>query len=133
MSETRTFIIPLTAVEWLRTGERGLSACSIFERLTGLPVNGGRWGAKHHPHDPADLRRCRELLAAVPEFTAVIGEMADVSTKWAALIKRWDELGRLLDEEMAEKTGKAPRTYALMRELLDEKPGLMIRGPSDPP
>jgi hypothetical protein len=43
--------------------------------------------------------------------------MARVSSTWARMVARWSDLEKLLDQEKAEGTGKAPRTYALMQEL----------------
>lgn len=107
--------IPDSAIEWLRRGERGVSSEAIFSHLTGVPI-GARW--MHPPSDPDDLRRCRLLLAQVPEFAARIGEMAGVSDQWARLVARWDELCALMDEEAPGMRGAAPRTFDLMQYLV---------------
>lgn len=113
-----THHLPPGAVDWLANGERGNSSEAIFARLTGLPIGGSR--CTSHPLDPADLRRCRLLLEAVPAFRARLEEVADVSPVWAALVARWDEVCSLMDEEAPDwrdGSGGAPRTYALMGEI----------------
>ena len=105
--------IPDTAIAWLRNGERGSSSEVIFEHLTGIPIRG--WGWKFPPADPSDLERCRRLLDAVPEFSARLPEMAQVSPQWAALVVNWDELCALMDEEAP--SGQCPRTYERMIRL----------------
>jgi hypothetical protein len=102
------FDIPSTAIAWLAHGERGVSSEAIFSYLTGGPIN----GRLSPPYDTGDLRRCRRLLHAVPEFAARIGEMRNVSSQWAALVDRWDELCALMDENPSD-------AYALMCELID--------------
>lgn len=105
--------IPDTAIAWLRHGERGISSEAIFAHLTGVPV--GNMGMSP-PYDASDLRRCRLLLAAVPEFAARIDEMAQVSPQWARLVERWDEVCALMDAEAG--TGTTRKTYALIQSLL---------------
>lgn len=104
--------VPDSAIEWLRNGERGSSSETIFYCLTQLPIK--RWSSTY-PSDPDDLRRCRLLLDTVPEFRARLGEMAQVSQQWAALVAHWDELCALMDEEAP--SGQCPKTYARMIQL----------------
>lgn len=106
---------------WLATGERGLSSETIVSHLTGQPVGRTerfRWGPQY-PHDPADLRRCVQLLDTVPLARTVFPAMRTASPVWAVLVDHWDELESLLREEMAEPGPNAPRTYDRMRELID--------------
>lgn len=108
-------------VRWLANGERGISSETIFTHLTG--INALRdWGGDH-PHDPADLRRCRLLLDQCPALQAELPRMAGVSAVWGSLVQHWDELCALMDEEIpnwrAPKRGAlAPRTYARMKEII---------------
>lgn len=111
-----TFDIPASAVEWLRSGERGLSSEAIFLHLTGLDV-GEEGDRRPYPLDPADLRRCVLLLDAVPEFAARLDEMRTASTTWSRLVDVWPELVAMLREEMAAGD-KAPRTYDRIQEVL---------------
>lgn len=77
----------------------------------------------NHPHDPADFDRCLQLLAAVPALREDLGLMAHLSTEWAALVDRWDDIERSHLEEVGlgwTKARSAPRTYELMRGILDK-------------
>ncbi|UCZ89044.1 hypothetical protein [Gordonia sp. WA4-43] len=103
--------------EWLASGERGTSSETIVSAVTGKPV--GRYRNIDYPHDPADLRRCMQLLDAYPHARRVFKPaVRKLSYTWARMANRWEEMEDLLREEMATSTdGKAPRTYALMREI----------------
>lgn len=104
---------------WLARGERGLSSESIVEAVTGERIGQYERGV-NHPHDPGDLRRCILLIEHVPLVGLVFKDaMRGKSPEWKALVAAWDDLVALFQEEQAENTGRAPRTYALMQELLD--------------
>src|SRR4051812_25887588 len=60
-------MMPPGAIEWLLSGERGVSSESIFAHLTGIPI-AGRVATNYLPSDAGDLRRCRKLLEVVPSF-----------------------------------------------------------------
>jgi hypothetical protein len=116
-----TFDIPDAAVTWLSVGERGTSSEAIFERMTGLPMANVRLrGAA--PRDPADLRRCRLLLEAVPEWRARLGEMTSADGwGWDVLVPAWDDLCATMDADAPdwrEGSGNAPLTYRKMTALL---------------
>lgn len=97
---------------WLADGERGLSSEAMCKRIFGIPASAGA----DHPNDPADLRRCLLFLDAT-EAHDKVSFMLDVSEEWGRLVARWDELVSVFREEFA--AGKsAPRTYALMKEIL---------------
>lgn len=100
--------IPNTAIVWLAHGERGISSEAIFSYLTGIPLQ----CRLRPPYDAGDLRRCRRLLAAVPEFAARLGEMRNVSPEWSRLVDRWDELCVLADVDQT-------RADALMWDIID--------------
>lgn len=103
---------------WLARGERGLSSESIVEAITGERIGQFARGV-NHPHDPGDLRRCILLMEQVPLVGLVFKDaMRSKSPEWKALVAAWDDLVALFQEEQAENTGRAPRTYALMQELL---------------
>lgn len=108
------------AVKWLANGRRGTSSNTIFTVLTGVDALKG-WGADN-PHDPDDLDRCLALLEAVPELRPKLPLMAQVSPAWAALIAHWDQIERSHLDEVGlgwTKAKSAPRTYKLMRRVLD--------------
>ena len=100
---------------WLATGERGISSEAIASKLSGINIVNPIW-ATTYPCDPSDFGRCLKLLDAVPEFKPRLPEMMSVHPVWAKLLENWDELERLYKEEY--KTGKCPKLYARMQEIL---------------
>jgi hypothetical protein len=75
-----------------------------------------------HPHDPDDLDRCIKLLIAAPGLRDHLGDMAALSSAWRKLVGRWDEIEQsFLDEAGLGwcKARSAPKTYQLMKEILD--------------
>lgn len=116
MTTEETFSIPAAAMEWQRRAEKGISSNAIFETMTGFPVCGS-WG-RGYPSDPDDLRRCRLLLDAVPEFSDRLEEMAIVGPEWAELVAIWPQLCSIMDEELKARPPRAPKTYALMKEAI---------------
>jgi len=106
-------------VAWLAAGDTGLSSETMAYWL-GL---GTIPGEINHPHDPDDLDRCLQLLAAVPDLRADLGLMAHLSAEWAALVERWADIERTHLEEVGlgwTKAKSAPRTYDLMKSVLDK-------------
>lgn len=109
---------PLELVRWLAGGNRGVSADTIVQHLTGLPALAG--GYPDVPYDPGDLKRCRALLERVPELVEHFPRMRDCSPEWARLVEHWDALCALMDEEAPNwRDGQSgcPRTSARMRAL----------------
>lgn len=112
--------ISAEAVNWLATGQRGISSNAIFQHLTGVPATRDGW--LDHPHDPADFDRCLKLLRAVPELRERLPHMASLSRGWAALVAHWDEIERSHLDEVGlgwAKARSAPKTYDLMRKVID--------------
>lgn len=106
--------LPPGADEWLRTGDRGVSSETIFGHLVGIRLS-QRQGP---PGDPADLIRCRKLIAAVPDFRSDLYRMADLGPQWRAIVENWDELCATLDRELADmQIGWPEDTYRMMRML----------------
>lgn len=106
---------------WFATGSVGISskAMATWIGLGELPSDRG------HPYDPDDLDRCLRLLEAVPELREKLPAMRGLSPQWEALVNRWDEVERSHLEEVGlgwTKARSAPRTYKLMREILDSVP-----------
>lgn len=104
---------------WLVRGEVGTSSKQMaFWLAFGTRTS----NIVSHPSDPDDMDRCLKLLNAVPELRERLPLMADVSKEWAALVARWDEIESLQLDEIGlnwVKARSAPKTYALMREILD--------------
>lgn len=112
--------LPMAATTWLACGERGISSNTMFTVLTGVDALGDT--RQSHPHDPADLDRCLRLLDQVPALRLLLPKMAGVSPEWAALIAHWEEIERLHLDEVGlgwTKAKSAPRTYELMRKVID--------------
>ncbi|NTU56304.1 MAG: hypothetical protein HGA79_08650 [Anaerolineales bacterium] len=103
--------LPASVINWLRTGERGLSSNAMCQYIYCFKISAG----KDYPHDPDDLGRCLKFLAAIgrPDAYEV---MADVSPEWSALVNIWPSLVRRFNAELP--SGKCPETYHMMREAL---------------
>ena len=113
--------LPQAALEWLAFGERGISSETILSNLTGAPIRlPSKWD---HPYDPADFRRCRLLLEAVPELAGRLHQMSSVSPEWAALVRDWQGICTAMDAEVPNwRTPKnregAPLTYKLIKAAI---------------
>ncbi|MBI4695522.1 MAG: hypothetical protein HY749_16010 [Gammaproteobacteria bacterium] len=89
-----------------------------------LAIVGTPLGARRidYPHDPADFNRCLKFVAAVPEARQHFYTIAKLSKEWAAIIQHWDRIeAQFLDEVGYDwcRRREAPKTYALMRKVLD--------------
>lgn len=100
---------------WLHGPDTGTSSLTIAEILSGRTGLVGSFG-RSTPRDPSDFWRCLNLLEAVPEWRSRLSEVAAAEPSWAALIERWGEVEALYREEAP--TGRAPRCYDLMQELV---------------
>lgn len=107
-------VMPILA--WLAQGETGISSETMAFAALGIE-RGGTFGTSH-PHDPADLRRCVQLLEAVPALRDRMPMIAELSPVWGRLVANWGALEASLRREMAAKTGRAPLTYRMMKELI---------------
>lgn len=108
-------------INWLATGQRGTSSNTIVSHLTSYNANSKGFG-HDHPHDPADLIRCRRLLEACPELAARFHLMRNVSPVWSALVDNWEDLCTCLDTELPHwRTGggSAPATYKAMKSIIE--------------
>ncbi|EJV0369631.1 hypothetical protein N5280_002477 [Vibrio vulnificus] len=75
-----------------------------------------------YPHDPSDFNRCLVLVHNVPEIRTYFSDIAKLNVQWKALISRWDELEETFIEEVGFnwcKAQSAPKTYALMKEIIN--------------
>lgn len=105
---------------WFATGRVGLSSKSMALAVLDYP-NDPQWGVQY-PCDPDDLNRCLLLMEAAPEIREHMDKVAALSERWARLVARWDELEKSFLDEVGlnwTKGERAPRTYKLMREILD--------------
>lgn len=109
-------------LEWLLTGEVGMSSTEIAAFMIGVTPRRHNIGYPNHPRDPADFRRCQLLLDKIPEFRSRLPEMAWLSEEWAALVRYWDEIERTFSGECPAYRDpaagwSAPATYRLMCKL----------------
>lgn len=101
--------------EWERSWDTGISSRAIFDTFMGYGLSSFGGGV---PRDPADFGRCYRLLkVAPPEWRANLSRVAERYPAWRPLVERWAELEALYEEELP--TGKAPKLYALMQELVE--------------
>lgn len=104
--------MPAAVVSWLKYGERGASSNALCMAIYGVPAEVGN----SHPNDPDDFSRCHRFLEETGSRTQ-LERMKVTSSVWRALVERWDEVEALFLEE--RHTGSWPRTYVLMREIID--------------
>lgn len=97
---------------WLKSGERGVSSETMFERLSGRGLG---LGYKCHPLDPNDFRRCYLLLKLIPEWKYNLDRLRDLGFEWAQLVNNWDKLTEMLEEQLSTK--KPNGMYEFMKEL----------------
>ncbi|WP_226982806.1 hypothetical protein [Vibrio navarrensis] len=107
----------LRILTWLAKDGGGLS--SQFMVFTALGIEPKRVGC--YPRDPADFNRCLVLIDRVPEVKNFFDVIAQSNPQWSALIKNWDLIEQTFLEEAGldwSKNNRAPKTYALMKEIL---------------
>jgi hypothetical protein len=105
---------------WLLSDDTGVSSKAII--LAGSGISGD--GLPLHPAGPYEFGRCVRLLRKIPElrepaFRHLKKEGGEI---WGRLVDRWDEIVECLEEETGiegSRTEKAPRTYALMRGVMN--------------
>lgn len=107
-------------LQWLTSEDTGTSSKTLAYRALGL-----RWRDESHPLDPSDFNRCMVLMEYLPWVGLHLPEMRAASPHWAALVDRWSELEALFLEEAGynwSRARAAPKTYRLMKEILDPVP-----------
>lgn len=106
---------------WLASDEVGASSLFMARSLAPLAGLGDRLEHKYahenrHPGDMEDLRRCVQMLDAVPELRAHIPAMKALGPIWARLADKWSELERMYASERGK--AKCPKTHALLIECI---------------
>ncbi len=112
-------ILQTKTVKWLATGSTGSSSEAMAFWLAFGQKTADNYA---HPHDPDDLDRCLRLLDAVPELRQYLHCMSEVSPYWSALLNNWEAIETSHLNEVGLhwcKARSAPKTYALMRSVLD--------------
>lgn len=98
----------------LLTFPTGLSGQAMLAVKLGLEERQVRDGFAH-PYDPADLNRCIKTFGwGKPEF------MRGVTPTWTAYVEHWDELVKTFKSELDNPDRRAPKTYKLMQEIMQE-------------
>ena len=102
-------------LEWFANGETGISSKAMARAIAGLKrdTTWSAWG--DHPSDPSDFNRCVKFLKAVPEARQHLNKVATLSKVWETLVQHWDELEKLLEEELPNN--RCPKLYDRMKEL----------------
>jgi len=115
-AETKRAAPGASVREWLASEDTGASSRTICHVLSGEPCL-SRSGAGY-PLDPDDFGRCHRLLELFPAWRERLDEVATRYPGWAPLVREWDALEAMFVEELP--TGRAPKMYARMQELLRE-------------
>lgn len=116
-SRVRERITRNQIIDWLANGWVGCSSKTMAIIALGSTPN-----RIDYPYDPDDLNRCLLLLEAAPGVRDAFPKIAAANKVWAALIANWSEIERLFLEEAGpnwSKARSAPKTYALMRSVID--------------
>jgi len=79
-------------IEWLMSGDTGLSSMTIFAVMTARP-----YYRACTPFDSSDFGRCYRLLARFPEWRDRLPEVAVAHRNWEGLVREWDELETLYE------------------------------------
>lgn len=103
----------MTPLEWMMSGDTGMSSETILSVMEGTPC---RYPSE--PADPSDFGRCHRLLQHFPHYRERLGEVVAQYPVWTALVRHWDELAALYEAEAPNQT--CPRLYERMQELRDE-------------
>ncbi len=109
------------AISWLATGDRGVSAETIFTHLTG--VDALRGALPSHPIDATSFGKCRKLLESCPEIAEAFHGMRFVSPYWRVLVPQWQTLCALMDSEAPNwrrHRGTAHQTFSEIKNLINE-------------
>jgi hypothetical protein len=84
---------------WWRGTSVGAASAAIFSVLSRSEFTGtaGHYSRGETPRDAGDFGRCRNLLSLFPEWRTDLARVAEAfpSSKWPAIIARWDELDAL--------------------------------------
>jgi hypothetical protein len=103
-------------MEWLMSGDTGISSKTILSAMTGTKMTGGF--GPDIPGDFSDFGRCYRLLQNFPEWRANIQKVAEVYPKWGPLVREWGRLESAYESDLRKETKSA--CYDLLRSLYDE-------------
>lgn len=105
-------------LEWLKSGDTGISSETIFCVMTGTPFELvlKSW-SRSTPCDPSDFGRCYRLLSKYPEWLPRLEELRSLGDKWGKFVDNYENMVTLYNEEVPEHTGSAPKLYEFMKTL----------------
>ena len=109
----------MTPIDWLLSGDTGISSKTILAVMTRSKM--GEPFGPDVPHDPSDFGRCYRLLALFPGWRARLPEVAEKFPAWGPMVLAWGELTALYEEEIKNASGKAPKLYKRMQELIKSR------------
>lgn len=115
--EARRKEAALSPETWITGPDTGVSSMTIWSVMTGQPMPDRSCGP-NVPHDPDDFGRCYRLLQAFPSWRERLPEVAARYPKWGPMVREWDRMTALYEEELA--TGAPPKLYDLMHQLEGE-------------
>ena len=87
---------------WLLNEDTGLSSLALCAAALGAEVN-DKMG-RDYPRDPSDFRRCVDFLIIFSPITRnlILRRVAKSSPQWDGLVKVWEQLWDLYEEESAQ-------------------------------
>lgn len=104
--------------DWIMGHDTGTSSETIFSVMTGKNVR-----SHGDPLDPDDFGRCHRLLKLFPEWRKRMPEVAAKfpNTSWPALVREWDRLTTLYEQEVPNHRGSAPKLYDAMKKCRGDR------------
>jgi len=105
-------------MRWVIGNDTGISSKCIAAFMCGADVQNRYCDA---PSDPSDLGRCLRLLELFPEWKPRMLEMSTVNDRWAKIVPHWEELGKIMADEVGidwSKGRNAKKTYDRMQAIM---------------
>jgi hypothetical protein len=109
----------MSPLQWITGGDTGISSKTIWAvMMDAVDPHGDGFNRYDVPYDPSDFGRCYRLLNHFPEWKLRLGEVAKHFPAWVGLVREWDRLTALFEEEAPNY--KCPKLYAAMKPLIEE-------------
>lgn len=106
---------------WILGPDTGISSVTIWHVMTGQLWPGCYQSfGPDVPPDPSDFGRCHRLLQVFPAWRARLSEVARRYPVWGPMVREWDRMTALYEQESQRPDGMAPELYKLMKQLEDE-------------
>ena len=96
----KTYTINEKTILWLCRNDCGRSSLTLLACYYDMPPF-ERWHT--YPRDPDDFGRCKRFLGTITtdDKKSTLERAAKLSSEWKALIKEWDYLENLYDDDPA--------------------------------